>query len=131
MVSAMTSWAEMGNAKYAVLTSYKKDRTPVGAPVWLAPDGDRLVVWTSADSWKVKRIRRDPEVTLQISDARGRKTRGDVLTGVAEIQDAAGTEQTRVAIGRKYGLIGVVMVRFSSLVRGKDATVGIAISQPS
>lgn len=124
----MTTWAELGSAKYAVLTSFKKDRTPVGSPVWLAPDGDRIVIWTSADSWKVKRIRRNSDITLQISDARGRTTSGDVLTGVAEVQDAAGTEQTRAVISRKYGLVGLVMVRFSKLVRGKDATVGLAIS---
>lgn len=127
----MTTWAELGSAKYAVLTSYKKDQTPVGAPVWLAADGDRIVVWTSADSWKVKRIRRNPEVRLQISDARGRTTSGEELAGVAEIQDGAGTEHTRGVIGRKYGLVGVVLVRFSKLVRGKDATVGIAISPKS
>lgn len=123
----MTTWAEVGQAKYAVLTSFKKDGTAVGAPVWLAGEGDGIVVWTGADSWKVKRIRRNPEVTLQICDARGRDAAGDVLEGTAEIQDAAGSERTRGIISKKYGVMGFVLVRGGQLLRGKKSTVGIAV----
>lgn len=127
-VGGMTTWAELGNAKYAVLTSFKKDGTPVGAPVWLAGDGDRIVVWTGAKTWKIKRIRRNPKVTLQVCDRQGRKTSGDVLTGVAEIQDAAQTDRTRTLISSKYGIMGFIVVRGSALLRGKQADIGIAIT---
>ncbi|NUP25633.1 MAG: PPOX class F420-dependent oxidoreductase, partial [Nocardia sp.] len=66
------SWDQLAQAKYVSLTTYKKDGTPVGTPVWVAPDGDLLLVWTNPDSWKVKRIRRNPDVTLPVSDNRGR-----------------------------------------------------------
>jgi len=112
-----------------MLTTFKKDGTPVGVPVWAAPDGDRIVVWTNRESWKVKRVRRNPEVTLQACDARGRKTTGAVVTGVAVLQDGVGTEATRAAIGKKYGIIGVVGVRASRLLRGKDATIGLSIAE--
>jgi PPOX class probable F420-dependent enzyme len=34
-------------------------------------DGDRLLVWTSAGSWKAKRLGRDPRVRIAACDFRG------------------------------------------------------------
>ena len=127
-VVSMT-WNELAQSKYAVLTTYKKDGTPVGAPVWIAPDGDRIVVWTNPKTWKVKRIRRNPEVTLQESDNRGRTSGGEVLTGTAELLDAAGTERVRGLVARKYGVIGTVMIRAHKLFLGSDRSIGIAITE--
>ncbi|MGY2029176.1 hypothetical protein [Nocardia gipuzkoensis] len=45
----------------------------------MAPDGDRIVVWTNPKTWKVKRIRRNPEVTLQVCDGRGRPASEEVV----------------------------------------------------
>src|SRR5258708_5636395 len=99
------TWDELANGKYALLTTYKKDGTPVGAPVWGAPEGDRIVVWTNGTSWKVKRIRRNPQVRLQPCDNRGRITAGEALTGTAEVLDAPATERVRGIVGHKYGVI--------------------------
>ncbi|WP_058855613.1 PPOX class F420-dependent oxidoreductase [Nocardia jinanensis] len=125
------SWEQLAQAKYVSLTTYKRDGSPVGTPVWVAPDGDRLLVWTDPTSWKVKRIRRNPEVTLQISDNRGRTDGGEVLPGTAEILDAAGTEHARAVVGSKYGLVGKIMIRGHKLLRGADGSVGIAITRRS
>lgn len=119
----------MVQAKYVLLTTYKKDGSPVGTPVWAAPDGDRLLVWTNPTSWKVKRIHRNPEVTLQISDSRGRPEGGEILTGAAEILDAAGTERARQVVGRKYGIVGTIAIRGHKLFRGAGGSVGIAITE--
>jgi hypothetical protein len=123
------TWNELAQGKFAVLTTYKKDGTPAGAPVWVAPDGDRIVVWTNPKTWKVKRIRRNPEVTLQQCDGRGRTTGGEILKGTAELLDAAGTERVRGLVGRKYGVIGTVMIRAHKLFLGSDRSIGIAITQ--
>lgn len=126
------SWDQLAQAKYVLLTTYKKDGTPVGTPVWAAPDGDRLLVWTNPTSWKVKRIRRNPEVTLRISDSRGRPDAGaEILGGAAEILDAAGTERARQVVGRKYGIIGTLAIRGHKLFRGAGGSVGIAITERS
>ena len=91
-----------------------------------ARDGDRLLVWTTADSWKVKRIRRNAKVTVAPCSARG-KIEGDAVDGIAEVLDAAGTEKARAAITSKYGIVGWLVVKGSSLRRGKEGTVGIAV----
>ncbi|MEU7220086.1 PPOX class F420-dependent oxidoreductase [Nocardia iowensis] len=123
------TWNELGASKFALLTTYKKDGTPVGTPVWVAPDGDRIVVWTNSKTWKVKRIRRTPDVTLQQSDARGRPKGDEVFTGTATLLDAEGTQRVRDLVSRKYGIIGTVLIKLHKLFRGLDGSVGLAITR--
>ncbi|WP_330180957.1 PPOX class F420-dependent oxidoreductase [Nocardia sp. NBC_01503] len=122
------TWNDLAQAKYALLTTYKKDGTPASTPVWIAPDGEQLVVWTNPKTWKVKRIRRNPSVTVQICDNRGRPRADEVLPGSARILDAAGTEHVRAVVSAKYGLLGTLAIRGHKLIRGADASVGLAIS---
>lgn len=58
--------------KYLSLTSYRRDGAGVATPVWFVADDDRLLVMTTAGSGKVKRIRRNPFVTVAACSARGR-----------------------------------------------------------
>ncbi|MDJ0362190.1 PPOX class F420-dependent oxidoreductase [Rhodococcus sp. H29-C3] len=122
----MTTFTSIADGKFVSLTTFKKDGTPVATPLWGARDGDRLLVWTPTDSWKVKRIKRNSSVTIALCSARG-KVEGDAVDGVAEVLDAAGTEKARSAISSKYGILGWLTVKGSSLRRGKSGTVGISI----
>ncbi|WP_174550569.1 PPOX class F420-dependent oxidoreductase [Nocardia vermiculata] len=122
------TWNELAQQRYVLLTTYKKDGTPVGTPVWAAPDGDRLVVWTNPKSWKVKRLRRNPSVTLQACDNRGRPAGGEVSAGTGRILDPAGTDRVRGLIAGKYGLLGTLLIRGHKLILGDDRSVGLAIS---
>lgn len=116
----------VGTAKYVLLTTFRKDGTPVGTPLWAAFDDGKLYVWTVADSWKVKRIRRNPAVTLQPCNATG-KPHGDVIDGTATILDDEGSERVRTLIKRKYSVQGRLVVTGSVLRRGRRGTVGIEI----
>jgi PPOX class probable F420-dependent enzyme len=122
------TWNEVSTSRFALLTTLKKDGTPVGTPVWVAPDGDRIVVWTNPKTWKVKRIRRNPEVALQICDGRGRPTSEEKFAGKAELLDADGTQRVRDLVSRKYGIVGTVLIRLHKLFKGADGSVGIAIT---
>jgi PPOX class probable F420-dependent enzyme len=70
--------------KYLSITSYRRDGTGVATPVWFVADGERLLVETDAASYKVKRIRRDPHVSVAMCSARG-KTMSDPVEAHAEI----------------------------------------------
>ncbi|MFF7721274.1 PPOX class F420-dependent oxidoreductase [Streptomyces luteogriseus] len=118
---------ELGAGKYLLVTSYRKNGTPVATPVWVVRDGDGLGVWTAADSWKVKRIRNRADVLVGPCDLRGNPT-GDQVPATAEICDAATTGRYRQLIGRKYGLTGRLTLLGSRLRRGVDGTVGIRIT---
>ncbi|MFI9756232.1 PPOX class F420-dependent oxidoreductase [Streptomyces collinus] len=118
---------ELGAGKYLLVTSYRRNGTPVATPVWVVRDGDGLGVWTAADSWKVKRIRNRADVLVGPCDLRGNPT-GAQVPATAEICDAAATARYRQLIGRKYGLTGRLTLLGSRLRRGVDGTVGIRIA---
>ena len=124
----MTALGDVATAKYVLLTTYRKDGTPVSTPVWGVARDDKLYVWTETESWKVKRLRRNPAVTVQACDMRGKTTRGNLVKGSARLLDAAETERVRGWVRRKYWLTAPLLVLASNLTRGKAGTIGIEIS---
>ncbi|MBM4476301.1 PPOX class F420-dependent oxidoreductase [Rhodococcus hoagii] len=126
----MTTLSEIGAAKYVLLTTFRKDGSGVPTPLWAAMDGDRMLMWTETKSWKVKRIKNRSRVTVGACDARG-NPKGPQIDATAAVLDDAGTEETRDAIARKYGVIGWIAVKGSILRRGRKGTVGLAVTAPS
>ncbi|MEU9348332.1 PPOX class F420-dependent oxidoreductase [Streptomyces sp. NPDC048278] len=122
-----TTLDRLGAGKYLLVTSYRKDGTPVPTPVWVVRDGDALGVWTVADSFKVKRIRRRADVTVGPCDVRGNPS-GDPVPATAEITDAATAARYRGLIARKYGISGRLVLLGSRLRRGSDGTLGIRVT---
>ena len=116
------------DSDYVMLTTFRKDGTAVSSPLWAALDGDQLTMWTVADSWKVKRIRRNPDVVVQACDMRGNKTSGEPVRGTATILDGDGADHIRGLIQRKYGILGWLTVKGSLLRRGSKGSVGLVIS---
>mgnify|MGYP003945482077 FL=1 len=122
-----TPLERLGEGKYLLLTSYRKNSSPVATPVWVVRDGDTLGVWTVADSWKVKRIRARGDVLVGPCDLRGNPT-GAQLPARAEITDEATAARYRTLIGRKYGVVGRLTLLGSRLRRGQQGTVGIRVT---
>ncbi len=124
----MTSTLDvLGQAKYALVTSFRKDGRAVPTAVWVVRDGDALAIWTTADSGKVKRIRRSGEVLVGPCDLRGRPT-GEPVPGHAAILDPAQTQRVRVLLAKKYGLLGRLTLWGSRLRRGATGTLAIRIA---
>jgi PPOX class probable F420-dependent enzyme len=118
---------EVSKAKYLLLTTFTKDGRPKPTPIWTAPDGERLLVITEEGSWKVKRIRNTPRVTLAVCDMRGNPT-SDAIDATATILDKSQTGLVYDAIGKRYGLVGRVFNLFSKYVRnGMQNNVGLEL----
>jgi len=117
----------LSEEQYLLVTTFRRDGTPVPTPVWAARDGEALVVWTVGNSGKVKRIRRDGHVTVAPCTVRGKPT-GEEHPARAEVLDRDGSQRVRNLIKRKYGVKGRLFVWASTLRRGKDATVGLRIT---
>jgi PPOX class probable F420-dependent enzyme len=119
-----TKLADLATARYISLTTRRRDGTLASTPVWVvSDDGQRLLVWTHANTWKVKRIRRDPRVLVAKSNYRGRE-RGPRLEGIAQLVDNVDVQQL---IRAKYGWQKRLLDR---LARGKpDTSVTIAIAE--
>jgi PPOX class probable F420-dependent enzyme len=116
-------------SSYVALTSYTRDGRAVTTPVWVVADGDALAIWTARSSYKVKRISRNPTVTVAACTFRGRVL-GPAVPGRAQVMDGAGLDRVRHAIMRKYWLTGPLTVLGSRLRRRKEpggGSVGIRI----
>jgi uncharacterized protein len=122
-----TELSRLTKGNYLLVTTFRRDSTPVPTPVWVGRDGDELIVWTRSDAGKVKRIRRDPTVEVAACDARGRP-RGSSVTGTARILDADGSAHGRTLLKRKYGISGRIVIGSSELFRGRDRSLCLAIS---
>lgn len=87
--------------KYLSITSYRRDGSGVSTPVWFATEGDRLLVMTDSRSGKVKRIRRNPHVTIAPCSGRG-KPKAKGMPAHAEILPASEVEHSKRLLERKY-----------------------------
>ena len=94
------TFADVAKAQYVLLTTFTKDGRPKPTAIWAAHDGDRLLVITQAKSWKVKRIRNTPRVTLAICDRR-RRPKSEAIEATATILDTSQTSHVYDAIGRR------------------------------
>lgn len=88
-------------SKYLLLTTFTKDGRPKPTAIWGVPDGDRLLVITDDESWKVKRIRNTPRVTIAKSGALG-KPKSDEVEAVARVLPKSETRQVYNAVLRRY-----------------------------
>jgi uncharacterized protein len=94
----------LGDAKYLLLTTFRRDGTPVATPVWFARTAqDAVVVVTQADSGKVKRLRNDPRCTVAPCDVRGR-TEVPAVAATGRTLDGQAAADADRALARRYGL---------------------------
>lgn len=127
----MDELSRLSTGKYLSLTTFKKSGDAVATPVWVAREGDHLYVTTRADSWKVKRLRNNPEVLLAPCDVRGNLT-GAQVAGHGEVLDAAGSAHVRELINKRYGLTAKALFLWESiqarLGRATPESVGLKLT---
>jgi PPOX class probable F420-dependent enzyme len=93
----------LADEPYIDLESFKRDGSTAHTPVWCAPLDGRIVIFTAGDSFKVKRVRRDPRVRVRACNVRG-DSRGPASTGRCAIVDDPDHEaRAYQALTRKYG----------------------------
>lgn len=123
--------SEIDDAKYVSMTTYKKDGTGVASAMWMAKRGDKFIAMTQADSWKIKRIRNNPDVELAVCDSKGKIPSGATrFSGKAKVVDGSAGQPIIDAVVNKYGISAKGMNAFMSLsnkLRGKKTAGRIAI----
>jgi uncharacterized protein len=95
------SFKDVIASKYLLLTTFTKDGRPKPTPIWGVPDGDRLLVITDDDSWKVKRIRNTPRVTIARSAALG-QPKSDEVEAVGRVLPKSETRRVYNAVLKRY-----------------------------
>ena len=126
MAAMAATFDDVSKAQYVLLTTFTKDGRPKPTPIWIARDGNRALVITEKNAWKVKRIRNTPRVTLAVCDMRG-NVKGEAIEAVASVMDDSQTESVYQAINRRYGIVGRIFNFFSKLRGGANRTVGLEL----
>lgn len=102
-------FAPVRDVKTILLTTYKRDGTPVGTPVSIAFDGDRAFFRSYDKAWKTKRLRRNPSVQVTPSTVRGKATGAGLQAHATLLQG----EQARIAaraLARRHRVLQGILV---------------------
>jgi uncharacterized protein len=126
-----TDSTTLAKERFVTITTFKRDGTAVATPVWCTGALGSLLVYTEADSGKVKRIRHDPHVTVAPCSFRG-TPRGPAVEADATIVDDV--EEVAALLTRKYGwmwrgynLLMAAVQRIRRQAPPKSVTIRIAL----
>jgi PPOX class probable F420-dependent enzyme len=95
--------------KTILLTTYKKDGTPVATPVSIAFDGNRAFFRSYDKAWKTRRLRRNPAVQAAPATLRGQPT-GPAVRARAILLDGAQARIAAQALARRHRILQAVLV---------------------
>jgi PPOX class probable F420-dependent enzyme len=102
-----------------LLTTYKRDGTPIGTPVNIAVDGNRAFVRTFDTAWKLKRIHNNPEVEIAPSTWRGRPT-GPAIRARARLLEGEESAYAGRLLARKHLILHRILVPLVHRLRGNE-----------
>jgi PPOX class probable F420-dependent enzyme len=111
------AWTEaLTQEKYLSLTTYRRDGSPASTPVWFVIEEGRLFVWTSASSWKAKRLRRDPRARIAACDFRG-NVHGPAWNATARFLSESDGEHVQRLLLAKYPIARRLLAWFTAVLR--------------
>ena len=96
-----TGLSAFASHKYLSLETFRKTGAAVRTPVWFAEENGVLFVYSTADSGKVKRIRRDGTARIAPCDMRGRVT-GPWTDAQARIVEGTEASRGMILLNEKY-----------------------------
>jgi PPOX class probable F420-dependent enzyme len=106
----------------------------VKVPVWIAPLDDKLVMYTDARTYKVKRIMNNPRVRMARCNASGKKILGPWYEGTARIVPKEDHAPGLAALDTKYGW-QIRLFNFVARLTGRvgervliEITVGVEVA---
>jgi PPOX class probable F420-dependent enzyme len=99
----MTDLLSLAGERFVSLSTFRKTGVAVSTPVWIARDGDDLVVTTPDDTGKVKRLRNSRRVQLAPSSRMGKVGEGVVPIDASAVIEPE-TERLTQIFREKYGM---------------------------
>lgn len=101
----MSDARTLGQHRYVELVTFRRSGTPVPSPVWIAPDGDDLLIVTVDGTGKTKRLAHTARVELRPCDLRGNvpDTAPRYAATATVHRDRASIARVKRALAAKYG----------------------------
>ncbi len=103
----------------ALLTTFRRDGTPVGTPVSIVVEGDHAYFRTWSTSGKMKRIRNNSEVRISPSTALGKPTGPAIRGHVRVLKPDEATHAARL-LARKHPIMHRFLVPMAHRLRGYE-----------
>ena len=99
---------QITDAKYVSLVTFRRSGDRVPTAVWFTKFGDAAntyCVITETNAGKVKRIRQNPRIEIQVCDIKGKvKASATTYSGVARLVTGSEAIAIRKAIAKRYGI---------------------------
>jgi uncharacterized protein len=111
-----TGLESLKGAGTILLTTYKRDGTPVHTPVSIAFDGHRAFFRSYDQAWKTKRLRNNTRVEIAPATLRGKPT-GPAVTARATLLTGAQAEFAAQALARRHRLLHAVLVPLAHRIK--------------
>ncbi len=96
--------ASLSSRKTMLLTTFRRDGSPVGTPVSVAVEGNKIFFRTYTKTWKYRRLRRNPLIEVAPSTFRG-KPRGRSLGARARLLDGHEAQIARRALAKRHPVL--------------------------
>lgn len=90
--------------EFLLFTTFKKSGQAVSSPMWFAYEDEAVYMTTRGQSWKVKRLLRNPEVTIGWCDGSGRKHGKLYPARACLVEEESTFEHAKILLRKKYGL---------------------------
>lgn len=120
-----STFSPLNDDSTVILTTYRRDGREVDTPVHIAVDGDRAFIRTYSTAGKMKRIRRNQQVTLwpattgkqnrvlALLRPKAAKRAGSGIRARARVLDANEARQASSALRRKYPFLQGLLIPMS------------------
>jgi PPOX class probable F420-dependent enzyme len=117
--ATMSEVPDLRRQRTILLTTYRRDGSPVGTPVNVAVNQGHVYIRTWASSGKAKRLAANPKVTVAPSNGRGTQTGPTVIASARRLEGDEAQEAGKL-IDRKYPFLQGVLVHLAHRVRKLD-----------
>jgi uncharacterized protein len=113
-----------------LLTTYRRDGTPVGTAVNIVVEGDLAYFRTWDTAWKLRRIRNNPEVQFAPSTARGKPTAPAIGARARVLEGEDSTRAARLLASKYPALHGLLVPLVHRLRNNKTMHVELTPTEP-
>jgi len=107
-------FTELNRSRFVSLSTFRKTGVAVPTPVWVAKQGDDLLVTTPSGSGKLKRLRNNPAIEARSCSRMGKVVdNAPIVSGVATIEPE--TPEIIALFKKKYGFEYPFVLRMERL----------------
>jgi hypothetical protein len=126
----VSTFSSLKNTKTILLTTYKRDGTPVGTPVSIAFDGDRAFFRSYDKAWKTKRLHNNASVEVAPATLHGKPT-GPPIRARATLATGEEARMAAKALARRHRVLqGIVVPLAHRVMRYKTMHYELHPDQP-